>query len=465
MNGSIRNRLLLILLPLIAAIWLITTTSSYLTTQYEVGEIFDAQLAQSARSMLALSSHELQELTEFPPTSDHIHFIPDLTQQTHGHRYEQKIAYQIWVRPQGTLLLRSANAPAKPLSDSGEGYSDREIGGEQWRIYTLGDPVSGYEVQMGESYTLRNQLINHIALRQSIPLLLALPLLGLLISFGIHRALSPLRALTRAVARRAPDSLEPVAHQDIPAEITPLVEALNHLFARLDTAFENERRFTADAAHELRTPLAALKVQAQVAQRASSDAQRKEALDSVVRGVDRATRLVEQLLMLARLDPQHGLTATQSVALQPLVAEVLAELDPQARARGMEIALEGDDDVTVTGQHDSLRMLVTNLVDNALRHTPQSGTVRVTLNRNDQGVVLQVDDSGPGIGEEEREQVFNRFYRGREVTASGSGLGLSIVKRIADLHHAAIRLDRSDLGGLSVRLQFPPQGKPPATAP
>lgn len=459
MNGSIRNRLLLILLSLIAVIWLVTTTSSYLTTQHEVGEIFDAQLAQSARTMLALSSHELQELTDYPPTSDHIHFIPDLTLHAHGHRYEQKIAYQIWLRPQNTLLLRSANAPAKPLSDTGGGYSDREIDGELWRIYALGDPLSGYEVQMGESYTLRNQLINHIALRQSIPLLLALPLLGLLISLGIHRALSPLRALTRAVARRAPDSLEPVAHHDIPAEITPLVEALNHLFARLDAAFENERRFTADAAHELRTPLAALKVQAQVAQRATNDTQRKDALDSVVRGVDRATRLVEQLLMLARLDPQHGLTDTQSVALQPLVAEVLADLDPQARTRGMEMALEGDTGVNVNGHHDSLRMLVTNLVDNALRHTPEGGTVRVTLSQNDLGVALQVDDSGPGISEEEREQVFNRFYRGREVTASGSGLGLSIVKRIADLHNAAIQLDRSDLGGLRVRLQFPHQAK------
>jgi len=460
MNASIRNRLLLILLSLIAAIWLATAASSYFTTQYEVSEIFDAQLAQSARSMLALSSHELQELADTPPASDHIHFIPDLTPQIHGHRYEQKIAYQIWLHPQGTLVLRSANAPDTPLSDTGEGYSDRTIKGDLWRIYTLSDPQSGYQVQMGESYTLRNQLINHIALRQSMPLLLALPLLGVLISFGIHRALLPLRMLTRAVAKRAPDSLEPVVEQDIPAEIQPLVAALNHLFARLDAAFENERRFTADAAHELRTPLAALKVQAQVAQRSTDHQQRQEALNSVVRGVDRATRLVEQLLTLARLDPQLGFTETERVDLYPLAVEVLADLDQQAHARQMELSLEGDESVAVKGQSDSLRMLMTNLADNALRHSPPGGKVRLTLARMDNRITLLVDDSGPGISDEEREQVFQRFYRGREVNTSGSGLGLSIVKRIADLHQATITLNRSALGGLQVSVLFPNADKP-----
>lgn len=454
MKASIRNRLLLILLSLTATIWLITAWSSYHTTQREVGEIFDGQLAQSARNMLALSSHELQELSDAPIDTDHIHFILENAQQ--GHRYEQKLAYQIWLRPQNTLFVRSANAPATALSDAGEGFSDRMIHGEQWRIFTLDDPQSGFQVQMGESYALRNHLINHIAKRLVMPLLLALPLLGLLISFGIHRALSPLRSLTRAVARRAPNSLEPVVVQDIPTEITPLVDALNNLFARLETAFENERRFTADAAHELRTPLAALKVQAQVAQRATDKTQRQASLDSVIHGVDRATRLVEQLLALARLDPQHGLTETVNIALHPLTTEVLADLDQQAQARGMEISLEGDERVHVNGQRDSLRMLITNLVDNALRHSPEGGKVRVTLNAMDDGVLLQVDDSGPGISEEEREQVFNRFYRGREVTATGSGLGLSIVKRIADLHRATITLGRSELGGLQVQLRFPP---------
>jgi len=455
MKASIRNRLLLILLSLIAAIWVATAVSSYFTTQYEVSEIFDAQLAQSARSMLALSSHELQELGETPPSSDHIHFIPDLAPQVHGHRYEQKIAYQIWLRPQDTLLLRSANAPGTPLSNAAAGYSDRTIDDEPWRIFTLNDPHSGYEVQMGESYTLRNQLINHIALRQAMPLLLALPLLGLLISFGIHRALSPLRTLTSAVAQRAPDSLEAVVAQDIPAEITPLVEALNHLFERLDTAFENERRFTADAAHELRTPLAALKVQAQVAQRSTDNQQRQEALDRVVQGVDRATRLVEQLLALARLDPQRGFSEMKQVALHPLAAEVLADLDQQAHSRQMELSLEGDESVLVSGQSDSLRMLISNLADNALRHSPAGGKVRITLVKGDRGVELLVDDSGPGISGEERAQVFQRFYRGLDVTASGSGLGLSIVKRITDLHKATITLDCSDLGGLQVRVLFP----------
>lgn len=454
MSHSIRNRLLWMLLSLTASIWLLTAWSSYRSTQHEVGEIFDAQLAQSARNMLALSSHELVELAEYPASSNHIHFILETPHPGDSHHYEQNLAYQIWSRPQGTLMIRSINAPERALSDAGEGFSDRTINGEPWRIFTLNDPLSGYEVQMGESYAPRNELINKVAMRLAVPLLVALPLLGLLISFGIHRALAPLRSLTRAVERRAPDSLEPMAEQDTPREILPLMGALNHLFARLDTAFENERRFTADAAHELRTPLAALKVQAQVAQRATDDAQRKVALASVVQGVDRATRLVEQLLTLARLDPQRGL-ARERIALYPLSAEVLADLDPTARRRHMELTLEGDESVEVNGQIDSLRMLITNLVDNALRHAPESGLVRLTLSRQPDGTVLQVDDSGPGIPAAELDQVFERFYRGREVTSSGSGLGLSIVKRIADLHDATITLERSLLGGLQVRVQFP----------
>jgi two-component system sensor histidine kinase QseC len=456
MKVSIRNRLLFILLTVTAAIWLITAWSGYQETQHEVSEIFDAQIAQSARSMLLLASHELQELADAPANTDHIHFIPDDPTLKSGHPYEQKIAYQIWYLPAHTLVLRSANAPVQPLTDAAEGYSDHSIDGEPWRIFTLTDPQSGYQVQMGESYGLRNHLISHIALRLIMPTLLALPLLALLISFGIHRGLTPLRTLTRAVARRAPDSLEPVVEHDIPREIEPLVEELNHLFQRLQEAFENERRFTADAAHELRTPLAALKVQAQVAQRTGDAQQRQQALDNVLRGVDRATRLVEQLLTLARLDPELGLSQPGRIALYPLASEVIADLDGAARAKRIEVVLAGDEAAVVMGQGDSMRMLITNLVDNALRYTPEEGKVQLAVEHDEEGAIqLTIDDSGPGISEAEREQVFQRFYRGRDVTASGSGLGLSIVRRIADLHGATLSLDRSGLGGLCITIRFP----------
>ncbi len=455
MRFSIRARLLLILLSLTAAIWLATAWSNFLSTRHEVRELFDAQLAQSARSMLTLSSHELQELADLPPGASHLHFIPDDAHLAPGHRYEQKIAYQIWLRPQGTLLLRTDTAPSHPLSDAGAGFSDRTINGEAWRIYTLDDPQSGYQIQMGHAYALRNELVNHIALRQAMPLLLALPLLALLISYGIHHALMPLRTLTRAVEQRAPDSLEPVLEHSVPHEIRPLVAALNHLFARLETAFENERRFTADAAHELRTPLAALKVQAQVAQRSHDDTQRRAALNSVVLGVDRATRLVEQLLTLARLDPQLGLPHHETVDLAQLARELRAELQPTADARHIHLLLAVEAPAPIRGQSDSLRIMLANLLDNALRYTPETGTVRLTLTTGEKQIVLQIDDSGPGVAADERGQIFNRFYRGRDVTASGSGLGLSIVKRIVDLHHATIHLGHSGLGGLCVRLELP----------
>ncbi|HQT26076.1 MAG TPA: ATP-binding protein, partial [Burkholderiales bacterium] len=241
-----------------------------------------------------------------------------------------------------------------------------------------------------------------------------------------------------------------------PGELRPLVDAINTLLSRLEYSFENERRFTADAAHELRTPLAALKTQAQVAMRASEEAQRKKALEQVIGGVDRATHLVQQLLTLARLDPQFAQVGNSKVDLHQVVVGVLTELAPEALAKRIELVFEEAPRAMVKGDPEMIRILTSNIVRNAIRYTPEEGHVEVRIGEDVDAVRLHVIDNGPGIERGERTNVFERFYRTLGNRASGSGLGLSIVKRIADLHHAEVTLDTGENGkGLWVRVKFP----------
>lgn len=457
MKLSLRRRLMLILLSVTAVIWLLSAYTSYRDTRHEINELFDAQMAQSARTLLSVAGHELIELSGAPPDNTHIHFTGETRFTAGGHQYEHKLAYQLWQQPENKLLLRSFSAPETVLSDKPNGYSERQIEEQSWRVFTLVDENTGFQVQVGESMAIREELSGAIALRTGMPLLLALPLLALLISIGITRSLKPLQKLTETVADRAPDNLEAVDERHAPAEIRPLVQALNTLFQRLAETFENERRFTADAAHELRTPLAAIKVQAQVALRSQDEAKQQQALEMVLAGVERASRLIEQLLTLARLDPESALAQSERFDLDELAEEVLAGFAGEAAVKGIELDLTSGPECLVTGERESLAILLRNLLDNAIRYTPNEGRVELSIQRLEDSVRLRIGDSGPGIENEQRERIFNRFYRlaGQETT--GSGLGLSIVKRIAELHQADIRLARSHLGGLEVELHFPIQ--------
>ncbi len=455
MTGSIRKRLLAILLSAIGGVWLITTVASYLDTRHEVGEMFDAQLAQGARTLLSLSNHELSELGGAAPEGGHVHFMPENLGQVSGGRHPHRVVYQIWSTDSDKLLVRSDQAPTEALSELRQGFSDRQVRGQRWRIYSLPGQGSHLMIQIGERYRDRDELIHAAVLRTSIPMLFALPVLGLLIWFGVGRALGPLTVLTREIGNRAAAHLEPVQQAAAPAEIAPLIIALNHLFDRLQQAFDNERRFTADAAHELRTPLAALRTQAEVALRAQDDSSRNQALRQVLRGVDRATRLVEQLLTLARLDPETGLQQTAAVDLCNVAMETLAELEGGAAQKQIELSLTEPCDGRVNGHAPSLAILLRNLVDNAIRYTPAGGNVAVAVRHDGRQRILEVADSGVGIPEEERQRVFDRFFRRPGSEATGSGLGLSIVHRIVELHHGTIELSQAQLGGLLVTVRLP----------
>lgn len=455
MQPSIRRRLLVTLLSIITLVWLITSWGSYRESRHEIEELFDAQLAQSARTLLTVAGHELAELDGIPDMA-HIHFL----QPQEGGEYEQKLAYQLWIQPQNRLVLRSDRAPESPLSTTRSGYSNELINDEPWRIFSLYDPQSGFEIKMGESLAIRQELGGEITLRLALPMLIALPLLALLIYLGIGRGLKPLQRIARSIARREPRHLERVDRHDVPVEIAPLVDALNQLFERVEEKIESERRFTADAAHELRTPLAALKVQAQVAQRSTDEGARLHALQQLVSGVERSSRLVEQLLTLARIDPQSATQNFSPTALRPIAEEILATLEPYASGKGVTLQLQCESNPSIMGQPESIAIALRNLTDNAIRYSPQGGTVEISISEQAGAIALRVADSGPGIPEAEREKVFSRFYRlgGQEV--EGSGLGLSIVQRIAELHRATIALQRSRLGGLEVTLHFPVPHQP-----
>jgi len=307
----------------------------------------------------------------------------------------------------------------------------------------------------------RNEVAAEIAGQLLKPMLFALPALALLLVIAIGFALAPLRQLARDVAARAPDRLDPLPTETLPMEVAPLVARLNELFADIMRALENERRFTADAAHELRTPLAALKAQAQVALASVDAAERQHALDQILVGCDRATHLVAQLLTLARLDAQSA-DQMQDVALRPLAEEVLAMSAGEAIERHCDLVLH-DGDAHVRGDATLLQVLLRNLVDNAIRHSGAS-QVEVSIAQHGDRVALNVSDNGCGIAADAREHVLRRFYRGTRVGAgdtatrdsSGSGLGLSIVKRIIELHGGTLDIGLTAAGkGVALHVDLP----------
>lgn len=435
---SLRRRLLAVLLTTFAAVWATAVAFIYFDVRDQLERRFDEQLAQTARVLWLLYADG------------------SIGNEPYANRtlsqFGVENAFQVW--DGRTLLARSANAPEHRMAD-GYGATSGVIDGEPWRFFYRVDALRGLDVIVGNRMAERRGVVLSLVLGTVWPLLAGLPVLALLVLLAVTQGLRPLRRLADDLSRRGQDVLEPVDEQGVPREIQPVVGALNGLLERLDQALERERRFTADASHELRTPLAALKTQAQAAQRAHTDLERQQALTAVIAGVDRASRLVEQLLTLARLDPEDAAEGVAAVDLEALAAEVIADADAAARARGVEVVLQARSaPAVVEGRPGALAVLIRNLLDNAIRHSPRGGTVTVGLDRHQDGIDLTVRDQGPGIPPPSRARVFDRFHR-LPGTSGGSGLGLSIVARIAELHEARIVLEDPPQGpGLLVRVQF-----------
>jgi len=437
---SLRGRLLTLLLAGFAVAWGAVAVTSYFDAREEINDLFDAQLAASAQLLLAQIGHEPDELE-----------VPELEIK---HKYQRNLAFQVYDRS-GRVVLRSAGAPREALGSGRDGFDSRAVGDHRWRVYTLTDERHRARVSVGERDDVRRHLARHIALGMLNPLLYALPAFGLLVWFGVGRSLRPVQRLARAVESRAAENLAAVEAEGAPREVLPLVGSINRLFSRLRDAFEKERRFTDDAAHELRTPLAAIKTHAQVALAARDDAERRHALESIVRGADRSAHLAGQLLTLARLDAGAALADSAPVDLRRAAADAIAELAPWALDKGVGVTLEGGPEATVRGDAALVGVMLRNLVDNAIRYTPAGGAVRVRVTRDAGRPACEVEDTGPGIPADERARVEERFYRVLGTGQEGSGLGLSIVRRIVELHGGRVDLDAGAGGrGLRVRVTF-----------
>jgi two-component system sensor histidine kinase QseC len=442
---SLKRRLLLALLGAIASVWIATAIYSYFDARHEINELLDAHLAQSASLLVAQVGHEFEEI--------------DLEHAPQLHDRSRRVAFQIWERGE-VLRMNSANAPQERLSKREEGFSSVKAGGESWRVFSAWDARRRLLVQVGERDDVRREISAGIATNLLAPLVFALPLLGLFLWLSIAGALRPLRALGRQLEARRPDDMGALDAADAPAEVAPLVLSLNALFGRVGRLIENERRFTADAAHELRTPLAALKTQAQVARGAADDDARRHALDNVIVGCDRATRLVEQLLTLARLEPDQLKGGAESCDLRALAQQTLAELAPAALSAKVELELADGNPVPATACPGLVSVLLRNLIDNAAQHGAAGGRVRVEVAGAGDGATISVQDYGAGIAPEERAKVGQRFYRILGTEGTGSGLGLSIVHRIAEIHGASVTLaDGPDGKGLRVTVNFPGRGR------
>lgn len=419
-------------------VWLVSTAVATLEIRAELQTVLDAHLEQNASLLLAQAGAESDEI-ELNQISGHGLNVPS-------------VVFQIWEDGK-TLVTRSSNAPAVQLAERKPGFSDAWLDNRKWRVYGAWDADRHYLVQVGESAEAREHLYLEALEYLLWPLLFALPVFALVIWWSVGAALEPVGRIASELAGRDSNNLMPIAGP-VPVEISPMVRRLNSLLARVQSSLESERRFTSDAAHELRTPLAAIKAQLQVALGASNGQGRELAITNAIKASDSATRLVEQLLTLARLEHDAWKTRAEGLNLYSLTAEVMAELAPAALEKNISLSLDGATDAVVEGHAGLLSILVRNLLDNAIRYSPAMTQISVAIHQSAEGVCLEVADQGAGIDAENREKAVQRFHRLSPSAAAGSGLGLSIVARIADLHQAQFVLADNPGGGLKAMTTF-----------
>ena len=435
---SIRRNLLVWLLIGMALAIAGAAVGTYLRARDEANALFDYQLKEMAAS-----------LTDAPFAA-----VPSGT--TAGGPGSDTLVVQIWDRNGVQVFL---SQPRRVLPQHAQrGFTTISTDSGEWRVFST--LAEGQVVQVAQPMSARRELAASLALHTIVPLLAALPFLALVAWLTIARGLSPLDRIAAAVARRSPKLLEPLSEAGLPREVQPLVHALNGLLGRLGDALAAQRSFIADAAHELRTPLTAVHLQAQLAERAATDVERGAALSELKGGLERATRLSEQLLALAREEPGVSDRPAAPVDLAATARTIVADFAPLAAAKGIDLGVDASGAAQVHGDAEALATLVSNLVDNAVRYTPGPGRVDVLLEREDSRVVLEVRDTGPGISAEDRPRVFDRFYRGASAHAAGaphgSGLGLAIVKRIAERHGTDVELGSGLNGqGLGALVRFP----------
>jgi two-component system OmpR family sensor kinase len=418
---SLRGRLLALVLAAIGLVSLLQASTTYRMALREADKMFDFHLEEVARS---------------------VHGGVPLVPGSEDSEY----SVQVW-GPDGSEIYRSngAQLPAQAVL----GFSDTRVNGLRLRIYTLQTPEN--TIQIAQDLDAREARARTLAANAVLPVLLLSPLLMLAVGWVISKSLAPLTRMRKQVAEREATDLSPLTTQGVPQEVQPLVAELNLLFGRVRETLQAQQHFVADAAHELRSPLTALKLQVQAAERARDEPARAAAVADMAAGIERAIALAEQLLVLARAESVEADDAAEPVDLEVLAREVVSELLPRAQAKQQDLGLANSEPAAVRAPREALRLALRNLVDNAIKYTPAGGRIDIALGSN----WLAVDDSGPGIPEAERQRVLDRFYRVPGTEAAGSGLGLAIVKAVAERIGADLVLGTSALGGLRVEIRFP----------
>ncbi|MGR8941007.1 MAG: ATP-binding protein [Gammaproteobacteria bacterium] len=511
MNYSLRQLLLVALLTATMVVWGVTAFLSYKVTRNEVSELFDAELAQSAKVLLAFVESLLQDGSlpdywrqgrieetgkdsQFSEKYQRIlayqlwseenglllnsgsrpdgsaenlsgvrkkeplwHVFNDLLQDAAGRlKYERKIAFQLWSKDKG-LLLRSESAPQVPFTFIRQGFSQAESEGDLWHVFSVSDQAGDYVIHVAQQEAIRTEMADEISEQLVIQFMIGMPVLALVIWLIVGNTLAPLNQLRKSLAEREASYLKPISAAQLPTEIVPMVNELNKLFGQLEKAFEHERRFTADASHELRTPLAGLLTQVQVALKTQDEQIQRQALKRIEQAVNKMSYMIQQLLTFSRIDSGPEYLEKMLVKLSPEIVHVIMNLEPEAYRKGIDIEFIDESAAEIMGNAPLISILIRNLLDNAIKYTPDDGSIRVSLTDKAKYVELRVEDSGPGITPDAYEKSLKRFHRLAETAnvAPGTGLGFSIVERIVAIHGAEFSLGVSELDGLKVTVLFP----------
>jgi signal transduction histidine kinase len=445
---SLRRRLMWLAAIATAAAWLTGGTAVLIAAHQESENLYDQRLRDVAGVILSFAGHELGEIQADGRTEP----VHEETAATLDPRY----AYQIWSRD-GRLLLMSHNAPRQPFAPlTHVGLLDNEINGRPHCVYALHSADGGMVIQVAEDESRRDAFMLSVNVWLALFLVLSSVCLLAFNRWMFSRATRALDQSAQQLVDRSVDDLRPIRPDDPPSELVPFLRSINALFGRFERTLDSERHFTAAAAHELRTPLAAVRIQAQVAERARSQREAREALRVLGLCVERASRMIDQLLTLARVETLAPDSATVArLRLDEVVEQVVRDLSHLLQAADVRLELDLQP-ASIQGIEFGVSALVRNLIDNAARHAPRGGAVAVSIAARDGRVLLAVEDSGPGIPDAERARVFERFYRLAGTDSEGCGVGLSIVRCVAEVHRARIELSTGRLGGLRVEVSFLP---------
>ncbi|MBV6823184.1 ATP-binding protein [Pseudomonas sp. PD9R] len=448
---SIRRRTLTLIISLMLAGITVISLFNLHDSNHEIAEVYDAQLAQNARLLQGVMRMPLASKEHADLYKAFNQALSEAEPRVDGHPYETKIAFQVW-SPDNEVLVHTTSAPSFRTPPRTPGFSDViDLSNRHWRAFLLEDKQNGLRIWVGERDDVRSDLVDRIVRHTVWPNILGSLILAAMIWLAIGWGLKPLVNMAATLRARHPGSLEPLQLMPLPTELEPMQAALNRMLAQIQEVMGRERRFIADAAHEMRTPLAVLRVHAQNLMEVGSEEDRRASLEYLIAGVDRTSRLVNQLLTMARMEPKAGTQPPVPIDLAATVRDSLIQLAPWLLSKDLELVFDVSDDIKwVKADPAVIDIALNNLVTNAANFSPLHGLITVRLTVKENYYELSVEDDGPGINEEERERLFERFYsRGND---QGAGLGLTIVQAIADRLGGQIRLENRSPAGLCATL-------------